>query len=123
MIEELRKYCLSLPKVTEDIKWGNVLCFSVGGKLFLVVSLDELPLAVSFKVSDEDFEEMSSRDGFMQAPYFAKNKWVKVLEIDSISLHDWNKHILNSYNLIKLKLTKKLQSEINAELEGTNKII
>ena len=121
MIEEIREFCLALPKVTEDLKWGNNLCFSVAGKLFLVISLDEFPLAASFKVNDDDFEVMSSRDGFIQAPYFAKNKWVKVLDINTISLADWNNYILNAYNLIKLKLTKKLQSEINAELASKNK--
>jgi predicted DNA-binding protein (MmcQ/YjbR family) len=121
MIDEIRQYCLSLPKVTVDIKWGHVLSFSVAGKLFLVISLDDLPLAASFKVSDEDFDEMSNRKGFVQAPYFAKNKWVKVLDIDSESLQDWKKYILNAYNLIKLKLTKKLQAEINEEFESKDK--
>lgn len=119
MIEELQIFCKSLPKVTEDIKWGNNLCFSVAGKLFLVISLDELPIAASFKVSEEDFDELSSREGFMQAPYFAKNKWVKILDIDSISLNQWIDYVMNSYNLIKLKLTKKLQAEINEELSNS----
>ena len=30
-IDQLRKYCLSLPAVTEDVKWENNLVFSVGG--------------------------------------------------------------------------------------------
>jgi predicted DNA-binding protein (MmcQ/YjbR family) len=39
-IEALRKFCLSLPAVTEDVKWGADLCFSVGGKMFCVTSME-----------------------------------------------------------------------------------
>lgn len=115
-IDLLREYCLSLPYVTEDIKWGSVLCFSVAGRIFFVVSLDETPLGASFKVRDEDFDFMCGLAGFVQAPYFAKNKWVKVLDIDTISSTEWKEYLLQSYQLIKLKLTKKLQKEIDEKL-------
>ena len=35
-IEQLRKYCLSFPGATEDIKWGADLCFCVGAKMYWV---------------------------------------------------------------------------------------
>jgi predicted DNA-binding protein (MmcQ/YjbR family) len=35
-IDEVESLCKQLPGVTEDIKWGSDLCFSVGGKMFLV---------------------------------------------------------------------------------------
>ena len=40
-IEEIQNLCKQLPGVTEDIKWGNDLCFSVGGKMFLVAGLEQ----------------------------------------------------------------------------------
>ncbi len=39
-LEHLRKYCLSFPGVTEDVKWGNDLCFCVGEKMFCVTGVD-----------------------------------------------------------------------------------
>jgi predicted DNA-binding protein (MmcQ/YjbR family) len=33
-IEELREFCIRLPAVTEDIKWGDNLVLSVGNKMF-----------------------------------------------------------------------------------------
>lgn len=111
--DEIVIFCKSLPYVTEDIKWGSTLCYSVAGKLFFVVSIDESPVAASFKVADEDFYEISEKPGFIQAPYFAKNKWVKILDLYSISDIELKKYILNSYNLIKFKLTKKMQKEID----------
>lgn len=63
-LEELREICLQLPDVTEDIKWGHDICFCTGGKMFLVTSADDVPTGASFKVPDEDFEQMIEREGF-----------------------------------------------------------
>ena len=38
-VESLRKYCLAFPQATENLQWGDDLCFKVGGKIFTVVSL------------------------------------------------------------------------------------
>jgi predicted DNA-binding protein (MmcQ/YjbR family) len=109
--EFIQKICLSLPAVTEDVKWDNDLCFSIGGKMFCVVSL-EPPFKCSFKVPDEDFEELSNTDGFMPAPYMARAKWVTVTKPTAIGKKEWNDYISRSYELIKAKLTKKLRTEL-----------
>ena len=54
-IEKLRGLCLSLPGVTEDIKWESDLCFSVAGKMFCGTSVD-VDSGASFKVTVEDPE-------------------------------------------------------------------
>ncbi len=113
-IEALQKYCLSLPAVTEDIKWGHDLCFLIGGKIFCVASL-EPPLSIAFKVSDEEFEELSARDGFMPAPYMARAKWVLATKPSQFSKKQWETHIQQSYDLIKAKLTKKIKKELGLE--------
>ena len=110
-IEELRKFCMSLPATTEDIKWGNDLCFSVGGKMYCVTSL-EPPFKIAFKVKDEEFEELSNRDGFEPAPYMARAKWVLVTNRSKLSKKEWDSYIRQSYDLIKAKLTKRLRSEL-----------
>ena len=75
VIDEIRKYCHTLAAVTEDVKWGNDLCFSIGGKMFCVTSLTE-PFGISFKAKDDEFDELSNSQGFIPAPYVARNKWV-----------------------------------------------
>jgi len=80
-IESLRKICTSLPAVTEDIKWGNDLAFSIGDKMFCVASL-ESPFTCSFKVRDDEFEELSNQNGFMPAPYIwqeLNGYWLRIL--------------------------------------------
>jgi predicted DNA-binding protein (MmcQ/YjbR family) len=110
-IDQLRKFCLKLPSVTEDIKWGNNLVFSVGGKMFCLADL-EPPFTCSFKVPDEDFEEITNRPGFIQAPYMAKNKWVLVIIASAMNKNEWEIRLKESYELVKSKLTKKLRGEL-----------
>ena len=112
-IEALRELCLGLPGVTEDFKWGADLCFLVGEKMFCVTSI-ELPHSVSFKVTDEEFEEMVTRPGIIPAPYMARNKWVNVQEWRRLTYPEWNNYVKQSYSLVKAKLQKKLQKEIDA---------
>jgi predicted DNA-binding protein (MmcQ/YjbR family) len=106
-IETLRELCRSLPAVTEDIKWGHDLCFSVAGKMFCVAGLDG-PLTVSFKVRDDEFDEVSNSPGMRPAPYVARYKWVLVEEIDKLSRKEWEHDVKQSYELVKAKLPKKV---------------
>ena len=110
-IEFCRKVCQKLPAVTEDIKWGNDLCFSVGSKMFFVIHL-EPPHTFSFKVSDEDFEEVSAREGFIPAPYMARHKWVYAEQPTKVKPKDVEKYIKESYELVKAKLSKKLRDSL-----------
>lgn len=110
-IDQLRTFCLTLPAVTEDVKWDNDLVFSVGGKMFCIASLDP-PFRCSFKVKDEEYEELSIREGFMPAPYMARAKWVLVTNPAQLARKEWEGYIHQSYNLVKAKLTKKLRQEL-----------
>ncbi len=110
-IEWLRKFCLSLPATSEDIKWGNDLCFLVAQKMFCVAGLDQ-PQKIAFKVPDEMFEELCTTEGFIPAPYMARAKWVMVQNTSKLSKKEWEKYILQSYNLVKNKLSKKLLKEL-----------
>ena len=111
MLEEIRDYCLKLKGTTEDIKWENHLCFCVGEKMYVVTSPDEVPVSASFKASDEDFEKLITREGIIPAPYMARNKWVKVDNIERFSLEEFSHYAQKSYELVKSKLPKKLQNE------------
>lgn len=111
-IESLQAICNKFPGVTEDIKWENHLCFCVAEKMFLILGLDETPVTASFKVGDDDFDEISSRKGFKPAPYMARNKWVFVDNISRMNNKEWNIIASNAYELIKNKLPKKTQASL-----------
>ncbi|MBS1595115.1 MAG: MmcQ/YjbR family DNA-binding protein [Bacteroidetes bacterium] len=109
-IEALRDYCLSLPYVTEDIKWGADLCFSIGDKMFCVTS-EHLPFKASLKVNDEEFEEFSQKPGIKPAAYLARYKWV-LIQGDALSDKHWKHYIRQSYELVKAKLPKKILKDL-----------
>ncbi len=106
-IEMLRDFCNSLPAVTEDVKWGNDLCFSIGSKMFCVSSLAG-QFSVSFKVKAEEFDELSSSNDIIPAPYVARYKWVLVSNPNRFTKKEWEQYILQSYELVKAKLPQKV---------------
>lgn len=111
-LEELRKICLSFPKVTEDMKWENHLCFCIGEKMFLVTGPDQVPVTASLKVSDEEFENLSSKPGCKPAPYLARYKWIYMDNIERLSKKQWEKYAKEAYQLIAAKLPAKTKKEL-----------
>ena len=106
----IRTICLKFPDVTEDIKWGHDLCFLIGEKMFCVTGA-EGEFGVSLKVNDEEFEELSTRDGIIPAPYLARHRWIFVNNPKCFSKKEWEHYLKQSYELIKSKLkTKKISS-------------
>jgi predicted DNA-binding protein (MmcQ/YjbR family) len=106
-LEDLQLISRKLNNVTEDVKWEHDYCFSVGGKMFLVVAMDSVPASASFKVEPEIFEEITEREGFKPAPYMARHKWVYIDDIRRVSKKEWTHFISESYRLVAAKLSKK----------------
>lgn len=117
-IENLQALCKTFPGVSEDVKWGHDLCFCVGGKMFLVVGLDESPTTASFKVTDEAFEEMCGREGFGPAPYLARHKWVHADNLNRLKTGEWEAMARQSYMLVKAKLPAKVRDSLNSQEHG-----
>lgn len=113
-IEELQQLCKSLPQVTEEVKWGNDLCFCIGEKMFCVVGLNQSQTSASFKVTPEEFDELSTKKGFLPAPYVARYQWVLVEDINTLSSKEWKHYATQSYTLVKDKLPAKIKKELNA---------
>ena len=98
--------CRTLPKVTEDIKWGHDLCFCVARKMFAVVSL-EPPHSIAFKCTPETFGELIERPGIIPAPYMARNMWVQEQELgEALDRRELEALIKTSYELVVAKLPK-----------------
>ena len=110
--EFLQQFCGSWPGVTTDIKWDDDLCFSVASKMFCVAWLGH-PTTISFKVTEEEFEEMSVREGFKPAPYMARSKWVMVTDVSKLTREEWERFVRQSYELVASKLPTKVQKELN----------
>lgn len=111
-IEAFRTYCLGIPGSTEDVKWGDHLCFMIHEKIYVITSLDDS--SASFKCDPEDFNELIARDGIQQAPHLAKGQWVKVEHLEVLNDRELKERILASRNLVLSKLPKKIQLQYNA---------
>ena len=110
-IEKLREICLTFPQTTEEIKWDVNLCFMVFGKIFAMVSVDQVPTRISVKVAKEQFLEIAAQDNFNQAAYLARGQWVTIEDIALTNEMEITEYVKNSFNLIKSKLSKKLRDQ------------
>lgn len=105
---EFREYCLAKPRVTEGTPFGEtVLVFKIGGKMFALASLDELPTTVNLKC-DPDWA-LDLRDRYEQVtPGYHMNKrhW-NTVEIEAgIPDAELRKMIDHSYDLVARSLPK-----------------
>ncbi|MGB7068383.1 MAG: MmcQ/YjbR family DNA-binding protein [Pyrinomonadaceae bacterium] len=108
-IEQLREFCLSLPNTTEDVKWGNDLCFCIGKKMFAVTGVDSISSGISFKCTPEKFAELTEVEGIRPAAYVARYHWVSVEDLGALSSTELKELIRNSYQLVRDKLPAKLR--------------
>jgi predicted DNA-binding protein (MmcQ/YjbR family) len=105
-VEAVRRICRSFPGVTEDVKWGNDLVFSVGRKMFAVVDL-EPPYSVAFKCTDEAFGELIERPGIIPAPYLARAMWVQETEFgEALDLRELGGFLREAYDTVVARLPK-----------------
>ncbi|TDQ06911.1 MmcQ/YjbR family DNA-binding protein [Pedobacter metabolipauper] len=108
-IETFRDFCLSLKGTTEDLKWGDNLCFMVEGKIFVIASLDSGGLAL--KCDPDHFDALVSRDGISQGYHLAKRHWISLENLEVTSDNELKKLINTSRALVISKLSKKLQQQ------------
>jgi predicted DNA-binding protein (MmcQ/YjbR family) len=106
IVDNLRQICRALPGVTEDVKWGQDLCFCVGGKMFVVVNL-EPPHQMSFKCTAEGFAELVEREGIIPAPYLARAMWVQEQALgETLDRRELEPLLRSAYELVAAKLPK-----------------
>ena len=106
-VESIREYCLSFPEATENMQWGDDLCFKVRGKIFVVVGLGKVPQQVCFKVTPELFAELVEQEDIIPAPYLARYKWVLLERLDALRTPELRDLIRQSYEMVVAKAPKK----------------
>lgn len=111
----LLAHCRSLPHVTEDVKWGADLCFSIGGKMFAVFGNESTAATFSCKVPEDDFGALTGLDGIEPAAYVARYHWVSVKDPKALPASEATALLSGSYDLVRAKLPRSVQ----ATLDGT----
>ena len=113
-IEDVRRFCLSLPHATEGVQWDNDLLFRVGDKMFACVGLERTPTNVSLKVAPEKFDELVEREDVTPAPYLARYKWVMLNRLDALEADELKRLLQESYELVLAGLPKKTRTQLGA---------
>ena len=81
-VDEIRAYCMAFPAATENLQWGDDLCFKIGGKIFLTLGLDNRRMC--FKCVPEKFAELVEQQHIRPAPYVGRYKWVMLNRLDAL---------------------------------------
>lgn len=102
-VESIRRFCLSFPHVTENLQWGDDLCFKVGGKIFALLSLSSVPLRLMFKCTPEKFAELVEHEDIVPAPYVGRYKWVSFQRLDVLPWTEVQDLIGQSYQMVAAK--------------------
>ncbi len=114
-LEEIRNHCLQKKGVEECFPFGpEVLVFKIGGKIFLLCSLDWYPAFFNAK-ADPDWS-LELREQFPQITpgyHMSKKHWNSV-QTEGLKPDLIKKIIDHSYDLVLKSLPKKLQQEINS---------
>ena len=105
-VDELRKYCIAFPEATENLQWGDDLCFKIRGKLFVTVVLTAVPQKVCFKCTPETFAELIEREDIHPAPYVGRYKWVILDRLDALSHAELKELIRQSYEIVAAKAAR-----------------
>ena len=106
----LMDFCRKLPHVTEDTKWGNDLCFSIGGKMFCVFDKSG-GTTFSFKTTPAMFSILTKKDGIIPAPYVARYHWVMLEGPKALPKSQIEELIRESYHLVSLGLPARVRRQ------------
>ena len=107
-LAEFREYCLAKPGASEGAPFGpDVLVFKVGGKMFALAALDEVPTTVNLKCDPDLALELRDRYEQIRPGYHMNKKHWNTVEIESaVPAAELQRMIDHSYELIVQGLPK-----------------
>jgi predicted DNA-binding protein (MmcQ/YjbR family) len=110
-VEEIRKYCLAFADATENLQWGDDLCFKIRGKVFATLALTAVPPKLCFKCIPEIFDGLLEREDIRPAPYVGRYKWVILDRLDALRSEELRDLIRESYEMAAAKAPGKGRSK------------
>jgi len=102
-VELVQKFCLSFAHATENLQWGDAVCFKIRGKLFAVLNLGLVPPHLLFKCTPETFVELTEREGITAAPYLGRYNWVSLEGMEAVPWRELQELLKESYAMVAAK--------------------
>ena len=119
--DAIRKYCLSFPHATENLQWGDDLCFKVLGKIFAIIGLDSVPQRMCFKCTPEQFAELCEVEDVRPAPYVGRHKWVMLDRLDALRDEELKNCIQQSYEMVAAKSKVRKNAKIRKRRKSSSR--
>jgi predicted DNA-binding protein (MmcQ/YjbR family) len=107
-LAEFREYCLNKPGATESTPFGpDVLVFKVGGKMFALAALDDVPTTVNLKCDPDLALDLRDRYEQVRPGYHMNKKHWNTVEIEGgIPGAELRQMIDHSYDLVVKSLPR-----------------
>jgi len=120
-VDQLRDFCLAFPQATENMQWGDDLCFKFHDRIFVTVALTAVPPKVCFKCTPDAFAELTEQEGIHPAPYVGRYKWVILDNLSALSDDDLREFVRQSYEMIAAKVPKAKPKTSKAKIKSLAK--
>ena len=113
-LASFREYCLNKGHVTEGAPFGEtVVVFKVGGKMFALAALDEIPTTVNLKCDPDLALELRDRYEQVRPGYHMSKKHWNTVELGTgIPDSELRKMIDHSYELVVKSLPKVAREKL-----------
>ena len=111
---EFRQHCLVKPNTAEGMPFGDtVLVFKVAGKMFALMSLDEVPATANLKCDPDLALDLRDRYQQVRPGYHMNKKHWNTVEIESgIPEAELRRMIDHSYDLVVQSLPKSVGAAV-----------
>src|SRR5712691_5189606 len=108
-LAEFREYCLTKPGATEGTPFRpDVLVFKVGGKMFALAALDEVPTSVNLKCDPDLALELRDRYEEVRPGYHMNKKHWNTIELSGgVPEAELRKMVDHSYELVVASLSRR----------------
>lgn len=112
-LDRFRRDCAALPGATRDVKWGDDEVWSVGRRMFAVLSpASGNATRLAFKCDPDRFLELTDQPGIVPAPYLARAHWVQLDAGAALGSSQIKALLERSHALVFAKLTRRDQAAI-----------
>src|SRR6202795_2631670 len=114
-VDTIRKFCLAFPHATENLQWGDDLCFKVRGKIFTILDLNSVPPRLMLKCTPERFAELVEQQDIVPAPYVGRYKWGSLERLGALPWTEITDLIEQSYAMVAAKARIARPSKVRSK--------
>lgn len=116
-IETISEYCLGKKGAVEDFPFDEeTLVYKVGGKMFVLIPLEKIPLQINLKCNPEKAVELrEAYEGVTPGWHMSKKHWNTITLNDNIRWGELKEWIDHSYDEVVKGLKKSDRDKLTSD--------